>query len=173
MQENQPEPQPVVVKKEIEKELLTWTAPARPFQRRSKDFYVQLIAVCALIGVVLFIIEGFMPVILLVSVVFLFYVMSTIPPTDIEYKITNFGVRVGESKTEWALMGRYWFTNRANADLLVVEIARIPGRMELVIKEDLKPQIKKTLDQYLVHEEVSPTMMDKMASWATKALPKT
>lgn len=159
--------------KRQEKDLVVWTAPSRPFQRRSKDFYTSLVAVAGLVGVVLFIIEGIMPVILVISAVFLFYVLSTIPPGDIEYKITDQGIKIGDSKTPWELLGRYWFVARGGSEILVVETSRVPGRMELVIDLAKKDEIQKALDKYLVNEQAAPTMYDKMASWATKTLPKT
>jgi len=159
--------------KKVEKDLVVWNAPSRPFQRRSKDFYTSLTAVAGLLSVVLFIIEGIMPVILVISAVFLFYVLSTIPPQDLEYKITDQGIKIGDGKTIWEMMGRYWFVTRGGSEILVVETARVPGRMELVIDQSKKEEIQKTLDKYLVNEQASATMYDKMASWATKALPKT
>jgi hypothetical protein len=121
---------------------------------------------------VLFIIEGIMPVILVISAVFLFYVLSTIPPQDIEYKITSLGIKVGADRTDWAMLGRYWFVNRGGSEILVVETARVPGRMELVVDETKRDEINKTLDKYLTNEQASPTIYDKMASWASKSLPR-
>src|SRR3990167_3231537 len=124
------EPKPVVIQKEAEKELLTWTAPARPFKRRDREFYITIIAIAGIVGLVLFLIEGFMPVILIVSLVFLFYVLSTVEPENIEYKITNKGIKVVDKRTDWSLINRFWFSRRFDSELLVVETLGLPGRME-------------------------------------------
>ncbi|MCX6705287.1 MAG: hypothetical protein NT162_03050 [Candidatus Woesebacteria bacterium] len=39
------EPRPVVVRREPERDLVTWTAPARPFKRRDRQFYVTTFAI--------------------------------------------------------------------------------------------------------------------------------
>lgn len=158
-------------KKVQEKVLINWTAPTRPFKRRTKDFYVSLIAISSLVGLILFIIEGIMPVILLIALVFLFYVLSTVEPEKIEYQITNFGIKVGDRRTPWDMMGRFWFTQRFGSELLILEIFQLPGRMELVIDGTDREKVKQILTDYLVHEKAPPSWLDKAANWATKRLP--
>lgn len=152
--------------------LVEWTAAARPFKRRSREFYVTLISISLLVGIILFLVEGFMPVILLISLLFLFYVMSTIEPDQMKYVITDQGIQIGNNTIDWLNMGRFWFSNRMGARVLVVEIDRIPGRLELVIDPSMEEKIAKKLSEYLLHEEVSPSGLDKMAQWFSKKLPE-
>ena len=165
------EPRPVVVRREPEKDLVSWTAPARPFKRRDREFYITILAIAGIVGLVLFLIEGFMPVILIVSLVFLFYVLSTVEPENIEYKITNKGIKVVDKRTDWALMNRFWFSRRFDSELLVVETLGLPGRMELVINAGDKEEIRKALSSYIVEEEAPPSYLDKAANWFAKKLP--
>ena len=165
------EPKPVVIQKEAEKELLTWTAPARPFKRRDKEFYITLIAIAGIVGLVLFLIEGFMPVVLIASLVFLFYVLSTVEPENIEYKVTNKGIKVVDKRTEWGVLIRFWFSRRFDNELLIIETLGIPGRMELVINAGDKEAIKKALTPYLPEEEAPPSYLDKAANWFAGRLP--
>lgn len=155
-----------------EKDLLVWTAPSRPFKRRNKDFYVTVIAISGLVGLILFAVDGFMPVLLIISLVFLMYVMSTVEPENIEYKLTNYGIKVAEKRTDWDLMGRFWFTKRFDSELLVIETAQLPGRMELVVLPEKKEEIKKIMNEYLIHEEIPPSGLDKAANWFSKKLPQ-
>src|SRR5579859_4368652 len=137
-----------------EKDLVVWMAPARPFKRRNKDFYVTVAAMAGVTALVLFLIEGWLPVILVISLVFLFYVMSTVEPENIEYKITTKGIKIAGHLNDWAGMGRFWFTKRLDNNLLVIETRALPGRLELVIKPELEEQIKKEMTKYLTYEEV-------------------
>lgn len=155
---------------EAEKTMFEWTALSRPFQRRSREFYVRLLSAVGLVGAILFVIEGLMPVVLLGALVFLFYVLSTVEPERVEYKITSFGVRFAGRLTEWEKLGKFWFVNRLGADLLVFELFAIPGRLEMVINKSDIPQIEKELKKHLVHEEVPPNSFDKAANWASKKL---
>ncbi len=165
------EPKPIVVKAEPEKDLVAWTAPARPFKRRNREFFVTVIAMASVAGFVLFLIEGFLPVILIISLVFLFYVMSTVEPENIQYKITNKGINVAGKTTFWDVMGRFWFTKRFDSELLVVETVTLPGRLEVVINSSVKDEIKKAISEYLVHEEIPPSYIDKAAIWVSKRMP--
>ena len=160
------------LKPELEKDLITWVAPARPFKRRDKQFYVTTISIAGMVCLILFLAEGAMPVILIISLIFLYYVMSTVAPEDIEYKITNKGVKVGGRLTEWQLLGRFWFSRRFDSDLVVFETRIIPNRMELVIKSEVKEEIRKNLNEYLVEEEISPSNLDKAVDWFSKKLPQ-
>ncbi len=159
-------------KPELEKDLITWIAPARPFKRRDRQFYVTTISIAGMVCLILFLAEGAMPVILIISLIFLYYVMSTVSPDDLEYKITTKGVKVGTNRTDWQHLGRFWFSKRYDSDLLVFETAFIPNRMELVIKGDNKEDIRKVLKEYLVEEEISPSKLDKAIEWFSKKLPQ-
>lgn len=159
-------------KPEMEKDLVTWIAPARPFKRRDKQFYVTTISIAGMVCLILFLAEGAMPVILIISLIFLYYVMSTVPPQEIEYKVTNKGVKVGGNTTEWSLLGRFWFSSRYDSQLLVLETKMIPNRMELVIKPEIKEEIRTNLKDYLVEEEISPSNLDRAIDWFSKKLPQ-
>ncbi|SRR5258708_6971063 len=159
------------LKEDSEKDLVVWTAPARPFKRRNRDFYVTVFAMGGVTALVLFLIEGWLPVILVISIVFLFYVMATVEPENIEYKLTDKGIRVGTNLTEWSGLGRFWFTKRLDNELLVIETRALPGRMELVTKIENEEQIKKSLSNYLVHEEIPASSIDKVSNWFSKKVP--
>jgi len=98
--------------------------------------------------------------------------MSTVAPEDIEYKITNKGIRVGGRTTNWQFLGRFWFGKRYDNELLIVETAFIPNRMELVVKFEVKEEVRKNLREYLVEEEISPSKLDKAIDWFSKKLPQ-
>lgn len=171
-EENQvSEAQPVVVRKEPEKDLIIWTAPARPFKRRDREFYVTVVAIAALVGLILFFVEGFIPVILLISLVFLFYILNTVEPEQIEYRITNRGIKIARKLFDWGILGRFWFLKRFDSELLVVETFNLPGRLEVVIDPGLKEEIRKTLSTYLLEEEIPPSSLDRAANWFSKKLP--
>lgn len=160
------------VKVEPEKDLVSWTAPARPFKRRNKEFYVTIIAISALVGLILFLVEGFMPVLLIISLVFLYYVLSTVEPQNIEYKITNKGVKIADSRTDWDFIKRFWFTRRYDNSLLIIETASLPGRLEIVIDDGKREEIKKNLSKYIPEEKTPPSSLDKAANWFSKRLPQ-
>ena len=155
---------------EPEKELYSWKAPARPFKRRSREFWLRVIVSASVLGLIIFLAEGVMPVILLISVIFLFYVMSNVEPEEVTYKITNRGIKIADKTTDLGSLTRFWFTNRLGNDLLVFETIFLPNRMELTINKIDKEKIKKALSLYLTEEEVPPARIDKVTSWFSDKL---
>ena len=164
--------EPSTSQKKQEEILFSWTAFERPFKRRSRDFYITIISIATLFGLVLFIIEGIMPVLLIMAAFFLFYVLSTVEPSNIEYQVTNLGIRLAGELIEWETMGRFWFAKRLGSEVLVVEVSNFAGRLELVIDQGNKMIIKREVSKYITHEKVAPSMVDKAANWAGKKLPR-
>jgi len=156
---------------EPEKTLFSWKAPSRPFKRRNREFYVTVIAIAAIVGLVIFLAEGIMPVILIVSLVFLFYVLNTIEPEEVEYKITSRGIKVGQKLSPWTETIRFWFSQRYDSKLLIFQTVNLPGRMELVVKDEDREEIKKTLKNYVLEEEIPPSSLDKLTNWISEKLP--
>ena len=129
-----------------------------------------MIAIVGLIGFVVYIVEGLIPVLLAISLMFLFYVLSTVEPEEIEYKITNRGVKIADKSTGWDVINRYWFAKRSGSDLLVLDLTVIPGRLDLVIGSKDKDSIRKALKEYLNEEKTTPSGFDKTADWFSKKL---
>jgi hypothetical protein len=169
--QNSQEPQAVVIRKEPEKDLYVWTAPSRPFKQRDRQFYVTTFAITGIVSLILLFAEGMMPVLLIISLVFLYYVLSTVEPEKIEYKITNKGVKIAGRLTEWNFLNRFWFTRKLDTDLLVIETSLIPGRMEMVIKEGDKTSIKHEVSAFIPYEEVPNSGLDKATDWLSSKLP--
>ena len=155
---------------EPEKALFTWKAPARSFKKREREFWVKLIAIASIFAFILYIVEGAMPVILLIALVYLFFILSSVEPEVIEYKITNRGIDIAQTKNDWQLINRFWFSKRMGSDLLVLETFYLTGKLELIINEKDKDKIKTILGQYIPEEEVVPSGMEKASSWLSKRL---
>ena len=154
-----------------ENDLFSWKAPGRPFKKRDREFWVSVIAIAAVVGFIFYIIEGIMPVLLVISLVFLFYILQTVEPQQIEYKITTWGVRIADRRTDWEFLGRFWFSKRLDSDVLVFSTFTLPGRLELVINAKDKITLKKVIASHLTEEEAPPTNLDKAANWVAAKLP--
>jgi len=98
--------------------------------------------------------------------------MSTVEPGDIQYKITNKGIKIEGIITTWDSLGRFWFSKRFDSDLLVVETNKIPNKMEIVVMPELKLEIENHLKNYLVEEEVPSSTIDKAIDWFSKKMPQ-
>jgi hypothetical protein len=101
----------------------------------------------------------------------LYYVLSTVQPEEIEYKITTKGVKIATKLTEWQLLNRYWFTKRFDNELMIIDTVMLPGRIEFVINTEIKDKLKKEISAYIPYEEVPPTGIDKITNWFATKLP--
>lgn len=166
------EPQAVVVRREAERDIIVWTAPARPFKKYGRKFYVTVFSIVGIVGIIFFIAEGIMPVILLISLIFLFYVLSTVQPENIEYKITSRGIKIAGKETPWQNLIKFCFSQKSGSEVLVFDTVLLPGRMELVINPEIKESLKKEISAYIPYEEIPPSFLDKILNWIVKKLPE-
>jgi hypothetical protein len=155
-----------------EKSIFSWTAPLRPFKRRSRDFWVTVISITSIFSFILFLVEGIMPVILIISLIFLFYVLFTVEPEKIEYSITNKGIKIADKETRMENFNRFWFAQRLDSEVLVLEMFSLPGRLELVINPKDKDKIRKTLLKFIIEEEATPSKLDRATEWFANKLPQ-
>ena len=109
--------------------------------------------------------------ILIISLVFLFYVLSTVEPEDIFYRLTNRGIEVSQVKTSWEEINRFWFSRRFDQELLILEKFGFPGRLEVVVNADDIKKLREIISKYVPEEETPPSSMDKVATWFAKKLP--
>ena len=153
------------------KELFSWSAPIRPFKKQTKQFYTTIASVSVLLCIIFYLIQGLMSVFVILSLVFVTYVFSTVPPENVEHKITSKGVMFAGKLYLWEELIRFWFAQRFGASLLEIEATRLPGRLEMVINEADKIKIENILRSYVEMEEGKPTFMDKGAAWLSKHVP--
>ena len=155
-----------------EKILFQWEAPERSFKKRDKDFWITAIAILILFSVVLIFIKEFFLVVALVSVLFLYYVLSTVPPEKVKNKITNRGIKLEEANYDWRILLRFWFKKSLNSELLEFETnLRIPRQISLVINENDKEKIKEIVLKKLPLIESSPNFVDKLTKKMGNMLP--
>lgn len=159
------------LKSKKETVFLSWKAPVRPFKRRGKEFLTTVLMIAFLTGVIFYFIEGILPVIVIVALVFLVWVFSTFQPEEVEHKISNRGVVFAGKLYRWGDLIRFWFAKRLSNELFVVETVQMPGRLELVINPEDKATIRETVEEYVPYEEAPPNFLDKSASWLAKRVP--
>lgn len=151
--------------------LFAWTAPVRPFKKRDKEFFTTIAAVALLMGLILFFIDGILPVGVVIAVVFLVYILSTVPPEEVEHRITTKGVVFAGKKYKWDELTRFWFTRRFGNDLLIVESKQMPNRLEMVVLPADRDKIRHAIENHLPYEEAAPNFLDKAAVWLSKRVP--
>jgi hypothetical protein len=155
-----------------EKIKFEWVAPERAYQKKDRDFWITVISILVLVSVILFFVKEFFLIIALISALFLYYVLSTVPPKDIKYKITNRGVYFGENRYEWDIFTRFWFKTSLSNEMIHFEtILRFPQQISLVINKEDKERIKELVVKKLPLIDESPNFVDKLTKWGISKLP--
>lgn len=167
------EPQPIEVMSVRQlKILFNWKAPLRPFKKRDKEFWTTVLAIIFLLSLILFFVKEWFLIAAIFSLAFLYYVLSTVPPEEIEYRITNKGIAFEDRSYDWEFLWRFWFSDKYEQRLLNIDTRlSLPGRLSFVIKKEDETRIKEILEKYLLNEEAELTFFDKASAWLAKKVP--
>ncbi|MBU0576484.1 hypothetical protein KJ707_02110 [Patescibacteria group bacterium] len=162
---------PGIPKPRPKKTIITWSAPSRPFKKRDRRYYTTVILIVFLISLILFFAGQFLPIAVVISVGFLAYVLSSVPPHEVKIEITTYGIEVEDFLYYWEEMGRFWFDKKYNQELLTIETMRFPGRIILLFDKNEKEDLKKLLSEVLFEEKPADTFYDKAAKWLQEKIP--
>lgn len=155
------------------KTLLAWTGPGRPFQKRGKQFFLTSLLIALLIEIILFLFSQYLLMLVVVSLVFLSFVLATVPPRDFHYKISSEGVTVEDHSYLWTELYDFYFKKRYGVDVLHVRTkAFIPGELTMTLGDIGRDHVKAILLPYLPYREtIRPTFMEKSADWLSRNFP--
>lgn len=170
----QPEPQPAEVSlvKTPYKILLEWQAPARPYKQRNREYFTTIGAIVFLLAVILLFLKEWLLIGAIISLAFLAYVLASVPPETISYKITTRGIEVAEKQYPWERLGRFWFTKKWGVGMLHIDYWGLPTQLLLVLGSKVKQEeLRKQLDKFLYYEKPEKTPIDKAAEWLQKKVP--
>ncbi len=154
--------------------LVEWNAPARPFRKRNRQFFSTIIIIAILVSLILFFAGQVLPVAVVISVVFLVYVTAVVPPQNLHYKLTNYGIYVEKEAFSWLGMGRFWFDEKAGQKVLEIELHGFPGRLTFVLIDGQTPRsedLERVLSEVLIKEKPSLSSYEKVAGWLKDKIP--
>ncbi len=151
--------------------IFEWRADSRPFKKHKRNFYTTGTVIVVLISLILFFSGQFLPIAVVIAVTFLAYVLTSIPPQEITYQVTTFGVRIEDKLYEWDLMNRFWFTEKYSQELVHVEVAQFPERLTLVLGATSKDIIAALFSEVLIMQTPAPTIYERVAAWLQEKIP--
>lgn len=152
---------------------LAWTAPGRPFKKKSRQYFITAILITILIEVLLFLFSQYVLMMVVLSLVFLTFSLATVPPANFHYRISTEGIMIENHFFIWQELYDFYFRKREGVEVLHVRThAFIPGELTLTFGDLNKEQIKNVLLPYLPYREVvEPTFMEKSGEWLTRTFP--
>lgn len=154
-----------------ERLLYEWSALERPYKRWSRDFYSTIIVLAFLVSVIMFFIEGVMPVLVVWAVVFMAWAINKTQPQEAKYLLTNWGIRTTNAIYRFEEMKSFWFEDRHGQKLMRMLTGRFPGQLILVIPAEDEEKIKKIMLEKVVMEKPDPNWSDKVVKWWSEKVP--
>jgi len=152
---------------------LEWTAPGRPFQKRTKQFYLTALLIILLLEIILFLFSQYLLMVVIVALVFVSFALATVPPKDFKYRISTEGIMIEDRFFLWKELYDFYFKKVDGTETVHVRTqAYLPGELILTLGSVEKNEVKKALIPYLSFREyVKPTFMEKSGDWLSKNFP--
>ncbi len=162
---------PGISKPPPEEILIEWEAKSRPFKQRSRQYFSTVAILVLLISLILFFAGQFLPIAVVISVGFLAYVLSVVPPVMVKHSLSTYGIRIEGNLYYWEEMGRFWFSQKYGDTLLHLEIDRFPGRLTILLGDLPEEAMKNLLSEVLLFQKPTPTFFDRAAEWIEQKIP--
>lgn len=159
-----PKPQP-------EELIFEWKALARPFKKRNRQYYTTVALIVFLVSAILFFAGQFLPIAVVVTVAFLAYVLSSVPPQESQIAITTYGVRFDDQLYYWEELGRFWLDERNGQAVINIELGRFPHRVTLLYQAEDEKNIVEVLSEVLLQERPPLTSYEKASKWLAEKVP--
>ena len=151
--------------------LLTWNSPSRLFKRRDKEYFTNVGAIVFLLIIILVFAREFLLIAAVVSIVFLIYVLSTVPPEEVSHRITNLGIESAGHFYRWEELVEFWFEEQWGQVLLVIRPV-VGTRIIILLGSQDKAKVRDVVAKYIPFRETpDKTWVDNAATWISQKIP--
>ena len=150
---------------------LGWTSPSRLFKKRNAEFYKTIGAIVFLLTIILVFASEYVLVLALLSIMFLVYVLSTVPPENVDHRITNLGIESAGHYYRWEELSEFWFDSQWDQNLLVLKPFFGP-RTVILLGLERKEKVRELLAKRIPYRETpDKTWVDNASSWLSSKIP--
>jgi hypothetical protein len=154
-----------------EKNIFEWDSYERPHKVWTKEFYSSVIVIAFLVSVILFFIEGVMPVFVVWALVFMMWAMSRTEPMITKNTLTTWGIRSVGRLYDFQRMTNFWIETKWGTRLLRINLVDSPWHVVVVIGESNEAKIKEEMSKFVPFVEPEITGMDRFVKWLSEKLP--
>ncbi len=167
------EPQPEASYSHQVRTLLSWSAPGRPFHKKSKEYYLTSMLIALFVEVILFLFSQYLLMLVVLSLIFVSFALASVPPRYFHYRLSTEGITIEDHFYLWQELYDFYFKRRGNSEVLHIRThAFIPGELTITLGDMDKEHVKSVLLPYLPYREViKPTFMEKSGDWLGRNFP--
>lgn len=154
--------------------IYSWTSPERLFIPRNRKWFTYLFLIVLLIIVVLLFVQQFIIIAPVAAIGFVSYVLATVPPHDIEHKITTEGINSGGHSYLWQEMLDFWVTKKGEEHLIHIDTyLAYPKRIIMLVGKGDLDAIKDVMVQFIPFREIpKENLLDKTLNYFTEKFHK-
>ncbi len=153
--------------------LLSWRAPARPFRKKDRSYYTTVAILLVLVSLIALLAGERLLIGVLLALGFMIYVLNFIPPEELDYKITDQGITIGDHFYHWQELDSFWISEKDGFKLLnILTHLRFPGMLILPLGEIDLDELKRVCAKFLPFQEIAPkNILDKWSESLQKHFP--
>lgn len=157
---------------QIEKLLIEWTSPARPYKTRSREFYSTIVSIVFLLGIILLLLQEFLLIGVIIAFAFLAYVLATNKPNNVIHQITTKGIRTDHILYDWSDLTNFWLKKQWDQEVIICQTKKaLPGIILMVIDDKKRKDIIKTLGDKIPLEKPLDSFVDRASQWLGDKIP--
>ncbi|KKR33465.1 MAG: hypothetical protein UT63_C0016G0004 [Candidatus Gottesmanbacteria bacterium GW2011_GWC2_39_8] len=158
--------------KNLNKILVEWESPSRPFKKRNKEYFQTIAAIVFLMAVILIFAREWLLFGAVLAIVFVAYGLASVPPDLVKHKITQLGVTTSENLFEWHTLGAYWFEEKWGQKAVVIHTRmQFPPQIRLMLGSENEDKLKKIIGKYLPFVDKPPKSWgDRISEWLGKKI---
>lgn len=155
------------------KTLISWSAPGRPFRKKSREFYITGFMVVLLIDIILFVFSEYLLMFVILTLYFFSVVLSSVAPQNFHYRISTQGIKVEDHFYIWDELYDFYFKKIEGIEILLVRTRNmLPGELKIALGDVPIDHVRRVLLGYIPYREViKPTFMEKSSDWLSKNFP--
>lgn len=160
------------MKHKSEEKEFVWQAPARPYQKRNRDYYVTVFLLAFLLIIIAFFIKEWLIIGVVLAIMFVSYILAAVSPDTVEHKITTHGIWAGGTFYKHKEIHHFWFENQLKSTILVLELKKTHAHILLVIPPGEKSKITALLKKSIrKREKPLKSFVDIVSSWLSRTVP--
>lgn len=161
----------IIVRDLSERKLMEFEAYDRPHKVWTKEFYSSVIVIAFLVSVILYFIEGMMPVVVIWALVFMLWAMAKTVPKMIKTEITSWGLKTLDKTYRFEEMTNFWFETKWGSRLMRINLTGLPWHLVVVIDPKVEEELKKLVSERVIYLEPEVTWVDRTVKWFGEKMP--
>jgi len=135
--------------------IFSWKAPLRAYKRRSGSILRFYVALALLLSLIVFFFGDRVLLVPILTLLFLFYVLTITSPPEVDNLITTFGIETAGITLRWEFLSHFYYTKKFHFDVLTL-VSNAPYYYHIFLivpDEKTKTQINSILSKHVMYVE--------------------